>query len=61
MLGPKQKAQSALFYDFSIEDHVPHDHVLRQLTASLTYPVFANTCRGFIARLTALPLPGNAL
>lgn len=31
MLGPKQEAQSALFYDFSIEDHVPHDHVLRAI------------------------------
>ena len=31
MLGPKQEAQSALFYDFSIEDHVPHDHALRAI------------------------------
>lgn len=31
MLGPKQEAQSALFYDFSIEDHVPSDHVLRAI------------------------------
>jgi len=31
MLGPKQEAQSALFYDFSIEDHVPGDHVLRAI------------------------------
>ena len=53
MLGPKQEAQSAQFYDFSIEDHVPHDHVL---TASLTYPVFANTCRGYKARLASLTL-----
>ncbi len=29
MLGPKQEAQSALFYDFSIEDHVPNYHILR--------------------------------
>ena len=28
MLGPKQEAQSALFYDFQIEDHVPTHHVL---------------------------------
>ena len=26
MLGPKQEAQGALFYEFSIEDHVPQDH-----------------------------------
>ncbi len=31
MLGPKQEAQSALFYDFSIEDHVPQDHILRSI------------------------------
>ena len=24
MLGPKQEAQGALFYEFSMEDHVPH-------------------------------------
>jgi transposase len=31
MLGPRQEAQSALFYDFSIKDHVPADHVLRAI------------------------------
>jgi transposase len=31
MLGPKQEVQSALFYDFSIEDHVPQDHLLRSI------------------------------
>ena len=31
MLGPKQEAQSALFYDFSVEDHVPQDHLLRSI------------------------------
>jgi len=29
MPGPKQEAQGALFYEFSIECHVPCDHVLR--------------------------------
>src|SRR6056297_3181829 len=28
MLGPKQEAQAALFYEFSLEDHVPQDHLL---------------------------------
>jgi len=23
MMGPKQEAQAALFYEFSLEDHVP--------------------------------------
>jgi transposase len=31
MMGPKQEAQSALFYDFSIEDHVPPNHLLRAI------------------------------
>ncbi len=30
MLGPKQEVQGALFYDFSLEDHVPADHILRR-------------------------------
>ena len=29
MMGPRQVAQRALFYEFSIEDHVPPDHLLR--------------------------------
>lgn len=29
MMGPRQEAQSALFYEFSIEDYVPQDHLLR--------------------------------
>ena len=31
MLGPRQEAQGALFYEFSIDDHVPHDHLLRSI------------------------------
>ena len=31
MLGPKQEAQGALFYEFTIEDHVPQDHLLRSI------------------------------
>ncbi|NDR55843.1 IS5/IS1182 family transposase, partial [Pseudoruegeria sp. M32A2M] len=31
MMGPRQEAQSALFYDFSLEDHVPQDHLLRSI------------------------------
>lgn len=29
MMGPRQEAQSALFYEFCLEDHVPADHILR--------------------------------
>jgi transposase len=31
MMGPRQEAQAALFYGFSLEDHVPHDHLLRSI------------------------------
>jgi transposase len=31
MMGPRQEAQAALFYEFSIEDHVPADHFLRSI------------------------------
>ena len=31
MMGPRQEAQSALFYDFSLEEHVPRDHLLRSI------------------------------
>ena len=31
MLGPQQEAQAALFYEFSLEDHVPQDHLLRSI------------------------------
>lgn len=31
MMGPRQVAQGALFYDVSIEQHVPADHLLRRI------------------------------
>ena len=31
MMGPKQEAQSALFYEFCLEDHIPQDHLLRSI------------------------------
>ena len=31
MMVPRQVAQGALFYEFSIEDHVPADHLLRRM------------------------------
>ncbi len=29
MMGPRQEAQAALFYEFSLEDHVPDNHLVR--------------------------------
>jgi len=31
MLGPRQEFQSALFYEFNLEEHVPGDHLLRSI------------------------------
>jgi len=31
MMGPRQEAQAALFYEFSLEDHVPRNHLLRSI------------------------------
>lgn len=31
MMGPKQEAQAALFYEFPLDDHVPKGHLLRSI------------------------------
>jgi hypothetical protein len=31
MMGPRQVEQAALFYNFSLEAHVPHKHMLRSI------------------------------
>ena len=31
ILGPRQEFQSALFYEFNLEDHVPPSHLLRSI------------------------------
>ncbi|EDQ03001.1 hypothetical protein DSM14862_03807 (plasmid) [Sulfitobacter indolifex] len=31
MMGPRQEAQPALFYEFSLKDHIPTDHLLRSI------------------------------
>jgi transposase len=31
MMGPSQEAQAALFYEFSLEGHVPQDHLQRSI------------------------------
>jgi hypothetical protein len=31
MVGPRQVEQGALFYNFSIDAHVPADHLLRSI------------------------------
>jgi hypothetical protein len=31
MMGPRQVEQGALFYEFSLDAHVPADHLLRSI------------------------------
>jgi hypothetical protein len=31
MMGPRQVEQAALFYEFSLDAHVPGDHLLRSI------------------------------
>jgi len=31
MMGPRQEVQGALFYEFSLEDHVPAEHLMRSI------------------------------
>ena len=31
MMGPRQVEQGALFYEFSLDSHVPADHLLRSI------------------------------
>ena len=31
MMGPRQVEQGALFYEFSLDAHVPEDHLLRSI------------------------------
>ena len=46
MMGPRQEAQSALFYDFSIDDHVPVDHVLRAIDGVPDHSTFSKNRHG---------------
>ncbi|MEM6497333.1 MAG: hypothetical protein AAF709_11455 [Pseudomonadota bacterium] len=46
MTGPRQVAQRSLFYEFSIQDHVPSDRVLRKIDQHLHH----SDVRSFLAR-----------
>ncbi|MEM8993037.1 MAG: transposase, partial [Pseudomonadota bacterium] len=45
MMGPRQVAQGSLFYELSIEDHVPQGHLVRRLDRFLDL----SKIRGFLA------------
>jgi hypothetical protein len=47
MMGPRQVDQAALFYEFSLERHVPATHLLRSIDRLSIYQTFGATWRRF--------------
>ena len=37
MMGQRPSQQNELFYDFCLEKHIPHDHLLRQIDQFLDF------------------------
>ena len=50
MMGERRVAQEALFYEFSLERHVPADHLLRAIAAWWTCRDSARICGRSAAR-----------
>lgn len=38
MMGPRQEAQPALLYEFSLEERVPQNHLLRSIDRFVDFP-----------------------
>jgi transposase len=47
MMGPRQEAQPALFYEFPLEDHVPQNHLLRSIGRFVDLSGIRNCLAGF--------------
>ena len=47
MMGERTVAQEALFYEFSLERHVPADHLLRSIDRFVDLPSCARSCAPF--------------
>ena len=59
MMGPKQQAQAALSYEFSLEDHVSQDHLLRSIDRFVDLDDIRQYWLRFTARLVAPRLISN--
>lgn len=59
MLGPKQEAQDALFYEFSIDGHMPQDHLLRSIDRFVDLSGIRRTLQSFTAILVVPRLIPN--
>ena len=53
MMGHRQVEQAALFYEFSLEKHVPPDHLLRSIDRFIEL----DEVRRELARCRSVPLP----
>jgi len=53
MMGKRTVAQEALFYEFSLERHVPPDHLYAPSTGSWIYRAFASSCGPSTVRAVA--------
>jgi hypothetical protein len=49
MMGEQTVAQEALFYEFSLERHVPTDHLVRAIDRFVDLSGILPTCCRFIA------------
>ena len=54
MMGERWTGQGALFYEFSLERHVPAEHMLRAIDRFIDLVNCARTWRPFTARSAAL-------
>ena len=59
MMGPRQVDQAALFYEFSLERHVPADHLLRAIDRFVDLSDVRSTSLHFTAQLAGLRLIPN--
>jgi transposase len=50
MMGDRTVMQEALFYSFSLEDHVPQHHLLRAVDRFVDLDGIRENCGHFIAR-----------
>lgn len=59
MMGERMVEQEALFYSFSLEQHVPDDHLLRSIDRFVDLSRVREHLRIFIVRQAALRLTRN--
>lgn len=50
MMGERRSGQGALFYEFSLEAHVPADHLLRRIDQLIDFSEVARNWRLITAR-----------